>query len=532
MEINENKIKNKEKNMEENHIPKHSIENNNKFNFINKIKNKFIHSENINHLTNKDKRKIKREKFLAAKKRNRIILITSGCLALIYGIGCVLFMFISYPRTIVADTDLSFHTTELMKNDLIPNSGEYELCTEGLNSNINIKGSDINYDFNVDEVVNRINSLKNPWLWPYEIFQMHDFMSDNIVSFNKDIALNLISNNINNHNSNAEKPVNADFSVDAQTKEISIKKEVKGNYLDEKKTTDKILGFIGSGRRYLELTEQEQQLPTLFSDNNKCQDALNNVKILIQSNINLQLAQTNVGTLNSNNWYDWIQLKEDYIAGLNEEKVIAWIDALANQVNTINKPRTFTTPYGKNCTVSGGDKIGWQIDNNGLLDLIVKQAPVGTAQTFQVPCISSMDSYLGPGTKDWGSRYIDVDLSSQIARMYDASGNLIWQSDIVSGKPGKNTPIGIYKIKAKKSPTTLIGLDNPSTGERGYRTEVQYWMGFVGDMIGFHDASWQPKFGGDLWKTKGSHGCVNLPTSAAAQLYNLCVSGDIVVVHN
>lgn len=80
--------------------------------------------------------------------------------------------------------------------------------------------------------------------------------------------------------------------------------------------------------------------------------------------------------------------------------------------------------------------------------------------------------------------------------MYDDAGNLVWQSAIVSGKPGENTPTGVYTVKAKKSPTILIGQIDPSTGEPSYRSEVQYWMGFVGDMVGLHDAPWQSQFGG------------------------------------
>ena len=56
-------------------------------------------------------------------------------------------------------------------------------------------------------------------------------------------------------------------------------------------------------------------------------------------------------------------------------------------------------------------------------------------------------------------------------------------------------------------------------------------MPFIGNMIGFHDASWQTEFGGDRWIEYGSHGCINLDLGTAQSLYSLCVSGDIVVVH-
>ena len=38
--------------------------------------------------------------------------------------------------------------------------------------------------------------------------------------------------------------------------------------------------------------------------------------------------------------------------------------------------------------------------------------------------------------------------------------------------------------------------------------------------IGFHDAAWRSRFGGTIYLTNGSHGCVNLPYSAAQTLYS------------
>jgi len=39
--------------------------------------------------------------------------------------------------------------------------------------------------------------------------------------------------------------------------------------------------------------------------------------------------------------------------------------------------------------------------------------------------------------------------------------------------------------------------------------------------IGFHDADWQPYFGGDRYLTGGSHGCINMPPDKAGELYNI-----------
>lgn len=102
----------------------------------------------------------------------------------------------------------------------------------------------------------------------------------------------------------------------------------------------------------------------------------------------------------------------------------------------------------------------------------------------------------------------------------------------MSGKPESPTPCGIYTIKQVTGPTKLLGEYDPATGKREYETVVQNWIPFIGNSIGFHDAYWQPKFGGNLWQTKGSHGCINLSSGDSSSLRGLAKVGDIVVVHS
>ena len=65
-----------------------------------------------------------------------------------------------------------------------------------------------------------------------------------------------------------------------------------------------------------------------------------------------------------------------------------------------------------------------------------------------------------------------------------------------------------------------------------YESFVSYWMCFLGHGYGLHDASWRSNFGGDIYKYSGSHGCVNLPTNKAPELYNLISVGTVVIIHN
>ena len=55
-------------------------------------------------------------------------------------------------------------------------------------------------------------------------------------------------------------------------------------------------------------------------------------------------------------------------------------------------------------------------------------------------------------------------------------------------------------------------------------------MPFYGD-IGFHDASWRNTFGGDIYKTNGSRGCINMPHAAAKKMYEHIERGVAVFVY-
>ena len=50
---------------------------------------------------------------------------------------------------------------------------------------------------------------------------------------------------------------------------------------------------------------------------------------------------------------------------------------------------------------------------------------------------------------------------------------------------------------------------------------MTYFMPFAYN-VGIHDASWRNgKFGGSIYKTSGSHGCINAPESVVSKLYEM-----------
>ncbi len=125
--------------------------------------------------------------------------------------------------------------------------------------------------------------------------------------------------------------------------------------------------------------------------------------------------------------------------------------------------------------------------------------------------IELTDNSFNSGAGDIGDTYVEIDLTNQYLYMY-VDGELIRDCPVVTGLPGSRaTPQGVYRLKSKSMNVTLVGPD--------YRTPVRYWMPFNGG-IGMHDATWQSSFGGQLYKSRGSHGCINMAMSDVAVVYD------------
>ena len=65
---------------------------------------------------------------------------------------------------------------------------------------------------------------------------------------------------------------------------------------------------------------------------------------------------------------------------------------------------------------------------------------------------------------------------------------------------------------------------------QGYANPVSFWMPFDGGR-GLHDAPWRDAYGGNIYVTNGSHGCVNIPYDKMAVIYNNLQIGHAVVVY-
>ncbi len=118
--------------------------------------------------------------------------------------------------------------------------------------------------------------------------------------------------------------------------------------------------------------------------------------------------------------------------------------------------------------------------------------------------------------------YISVSISNQTLTYYQ-HGKVVLQSPVVTGYGG-DTPYGSYSILYKTTNARLVGANNE------YDTRVNYWMAFIGNSHGLHDATWRHNFGGNIYTYDPTHGCVNMPYDQIETLYYMAEVGTPVYI--
>jgi lipoprotein-anchoring transpeptidase ErfK/SrfK len=127
----------------------------------------------------------------------------------------------------------------------------------------------------------------------------------------------------------------------------------------------------------------------------------------------------------------------------------------------------------------------------------------------------------GPGPVPGAPKSIVVSISQQ--RMWAYEGDVAVLSTFVStGKPGFDTPTGLFTVIVKKEIEDMEGLIG---GEYYNVPDVPDVMYFTNVGHAIHGTYWHNNFGAVM-----SHGCVNLPLDVAAFLYDWTPMGTPVLV--
>lgn len=484
----------------------------------------------------KPKKKRKRTRYRGRRKKHKEkksrkkLWITLGCiaaaLAVVYLGVSVFFMSHFFMNTEINGHNFSCKSVADVENYLKDQVQDYKLTVlEKDNKSDTIAGSDISLTYKENDDVQKALKKQNCFAWPAAFFTENNSKVTIDVAFNED-ALNHAIADLQSVKAKQIPPKSAYPKYDGE--KYVVEPEVVGTTVNKDILSKKVHQFIMEFRKELDMQKEgcyaEPKYTTESDEVKKACDTMNNyIKASITYNMNEPVVVDKA--LIS----QWLTVDDNMQVKFDENAVKQWLTAFGNKYDTVGTSRTITTPTGKVAEVSGGT-YGWSIDEDKEYTALTDSIKKGETVTKEPAYLQTAASH---SPQDWGTTYVEVDISAQ-HMWYISNGKVEMESDVVTGlpTPDKETPIGVYSILEVQKNKTLIGDIVPSTGKPEYETPVDFWMRVTWSGVGLHDAPWQPGFGGSLYDTIGSHGCINMPPDKAQTLYGMISVGTPVVIHN
>ena len=470
------------------------------------------------------------------KKKNKIMKIVVMLIVTILVMSCCVYAGISYYYsyhfflgTTINGIDSSNKTAYEVEQEIAGKKDNYVIQVSArMQEPQTITGKDIDYQYVSSGEILQLLKTRKPWEWIRGFFETKNYMVQEETVFSREKLEEQVSSLNCAKKENQIAPENAYVSF--VNSEFTIVPETEGNELNTKEAYQMICRAIDNDAAEVNLESDPKayKKADVTKESSELQNMVNTYKNLTKANITYTFGDETV-TLDGNTIKNWLQFDEKGQLLQNDEAfrqhVVDYVAQLAADHDTVGTERQFQTTSGRTVYVYGS-AYGWKIDQDKEVAQLMQEIQSGT-QTTREPVYSMRAN--AHGINDLGDTYIEVDLTEQYMWYYQ-NGNIIFQSEIVSGLPSdpdRKTPPGIFTLNSKSSPSVLRG-EMTANGTYSYEQPVTYWMPFNGG-IGFHDADWQPYFGGDRYLTGGSHGCINLPPENAGQLYSL-IQYDVPII--
>lgn len=294
-----------------------------------------------------------------------------------------------------------------------------------------------------------------------------------------------------------------------------VTESIQGNYLDLEKLNSYLADNVNNSGVTVELADYYEKVDTSVPTEEELKqeiEKINNTFVEYQNGFILGLSDLyEYLTLDNNSIIVNPDTIDDY-----KHKIDKTLEKELIEYDDIGRSREFITHDGQTITVSGGT-YGNIFSSDEETEYLVELFNNFKNETNRLPIFKQKF----PDEID--STYVEVSISDQHLWYY-VNGILSMESDIVTGTAGRHdTPKGVYYVSECINGKYLTGDT--------YRTWVNKWMRLTNSGVGLHDAGWRGSFGGNIYKSNGSHGCVNLPKSFAYKLYDAMAVKTPVIIY-
>ena len=477
------------------------------------------------------------------------------CLSLVIAIIMLLFIVIIlysdkfYPNTTIGGIDVSNMTLSQAKEAVQTDLKNHVLVIKGRNNaKYELRGTDIDLNANYEKQVENCFKKTHGIFSFYKIISGEDFDVNFDVSYNKKAFKNNLSQSflITGDQYTITAPESAHVEYDKKTQSGKIVKEKQGNQLNQEKFYSYVEKSIKQLKTNIDLDKANIYLKPKYTQNDSAIiKELNQYNNYLYRWIRYDMTEKHYETVTPKDIKNWLVINDDATVSIDQEKMSQWVEKFCLKYKTVGKTRKFKSHTGEVLEVSGGD-YGWQIDYSQTVDqlykvlskknpqndveayknktnkkkLIKKLEPIYKNKAYKLNFDNLVDDY---NTQT----YSEVDISEQMVYVFQ-NGQVVYSAKCVTGLPSdasRATKTGCWYIKDKKLEYTLTGAD--------YTTPTKYWVRITWTGTGYHymnRSDWS-KWSPDLYKTRGSHGCINLQLEDVKNIYNLVSMRDMVFIH-
>lgn len=454
------------------------------------------------------------------KKRIRRTLWTIGSLLLLLYIGvAVYFGFHFYEGTFVYGIDCSQLTVGEVKQEVSEKLGDYVLQIEERGDQTEtITAGDIGLEFVDNSSIDRMMRAQLSYIWPVKMLMQKAKTPSVAFSYDKERAKAMLDalNCMNPLFITAPK----DAYIETTDTGFEIISEVMGTTLDRQKAQNAVIRALDRGDSVLSFEKADCYInPEIYQDNEKLVSDAAAKNELARAYITYDFGDRQE-VVNAPVIENWIVELADGTFVIDDARVTEYVESLAVKYDTFGLTREFYTSLGTTETLTGGD-YGWCINQDETVVALLRALEDGYQGTMEPVYLFTA---MSRDTNDIGYTYVEICISQQRMWCYE-NGTCIVDTPVVTGNPnkGNGTPAGgVWAIDAKLRDAILTG--------EGYTAPVDYWMPFNDD-VGIHDLKERTQFGGTIYLSNGSHGCVNTPYDAVQTIYNTVSIGTPVIVY-
>ncbi|MCD7954795.1 MAG: L,D-transpeptidase/peptidoglycan binding protein [Lachnospiraceae bacterium] len=452
-----------------------------------------------------------------------IVLILLFCVIGVYSAISMYYSSHFLKNSSINGTDVSGLTVAEAEALLAAEVEDYRLVITGRDEEQEIiYGSEFDYAFVSNGETQALLDAQNSFAWLSAFFSDgNSYTMDTSVSYDTDKLSAAVAALPMMQTDQMEAPQNA-YRTLLQDGTYGIVAETEGTTLDTQKVQEAAAAAVETGKKSLNLEMTGCYVTAdITSENEALIEEVSLYNQYASMYINYYMSGDVVVSLTSSMFMEWFSLDADNNPAFDYNSVAAWVDELADTYDTVGTYEPFVTSNGETVYVESVT-YGWQMDREAETEALYALLLAGQVEGRSPVWTVSAQTR---GENDLGDTYVEIDYTNQ--RMwYYKDGQLLVETPVVTGNTstGNASPEGLYYIVYKEEDAKLVG--------ETYETEVDYWMPFYGN-VGIHDAdSWRSLYGGTIYQTNGSHGCINTPTAQAQTIYENIEAGTPVVCYS